>query len=363
MMHHTVLTAALALATAAHAGPLAPPPGTPTSTGKTLEQVEPRFALDGTPGTFISTPGSYYLTQDINTTETALFISSPGVTLDLNGFAIIGDGTGLASDTGIFIQPDAVGTITIRNGAIRNFRNDGIELTFGELATLVLEGLHISDCFNGVDSVGPVIALRCTFANNDQDGLRLDGGVVDQCRAAGNGRFGFTGSDAAFIDSIATANSSTGFVAGSASRFTRCIANFNNGNGFVGGNGCVFTACTARRNVLNGFNPGIGSRVVDCVAYQNDVDGFALGSDSSISGCTADENGATGIRSNSDCRVDGNLTTDNDIGIFGQTGSLIIRNASAGNSINDYEILIGARAGPVVADPSGTTNPWANFDF
>src|SRR4051812_44068330 len=84
-------------------GPLAPPPGVPAPTMKTLDQVEPRREVNATntPGNatnlfIISAPGSYYLSGNITGVagKSGILISADSVTLDLNGFALIGGGSG-----------------------------------------------------------------------------------------------------------------------------------------------------------------------------------------------------------------------------------------------------------------------------
>src|SRR5678815_1587099 len=79
-------------------GPLTPP-GAPAPTMKTLDQVEPRVAINATntPGDDdslfkITQPGSYYLTGNITGVagKHGIEIAASGVTLDLNGFDLVG---------------------------------------------------------------------------------------------------------------------------------------------------------------------------------------------------------------------------------------------------------------------------------
>src|SRR5678815_4185257 len=75
------------------------PPGTPAPTMKTLDQVEPRVAINATntPGDTdslfkITQPGSYYLTGNITGVagKHGIAIAASGVTVDLNGFDVAG---------------------------------------------------------------------------------------------------------------------------------------------------------------------------------------------------------------------------------------------------------------------------------
>src|SRR5881392_43776 len=82
-----------------HAGPLNPPAGPVASSYKTLTEVEPRTAISAanTPGDSdslfkITQPGSYYLTGNIQgvSGKHGVEIAASGVTLDLNGFDLLG---------------------------------------------------------------------------------------------------------------------------------------------------------------------------------------------------------------------------------------------------------------------------------
>src|SRR5262245_41804718 len=96
--------ALLALAVAAGAGaslagPLDPPSGPVAPTMKPLDQVEPRTAINAvnTPGDAtavfrITQPGSYYLTGNVAgvLNRSGIAVSAADVTIDLNGFAVLG---------------------------------------------------------------------------------------------------------------------------------------------------------------------------------------------------------------------------------------------------------------------------------
>ncbi len=88
---------------------------------------------------------------------------------------------------------------------------------------------------------------------------------------------------------------------------------------------------------------------------------------------------AAGIHSTgADNRIEGNNVTDNTRGIdVDSTGTLIIKNSAAGNTIN-YEIAANnvfgaivdrtapasaAVSGSTAPSSAGTTDPWANFSY
>ena len=114
-------------------GPLTPP-GAPAPTMKTLDQVEPRTPIDAThtPGDAdslfkITQPGSYYLTGNITgvAAKHGIEIAAGGVTLDLMGF----DLSGIAGSLdGVSSTVASLTSISIRNGSIRAWGDEGIDL-------------------------------------------------------------------------------------------------------------------------------------------------------------------------------------------------------------------------------------------
>src|SRR3979411_1673607 len=64
------------------------PPGAPTPTMKSLDQIEARAPISSAPFT-IGSSGSYYLTTNLSVASgNAITINANGITLDLNGFTI-----------------------------------------------------------------------------------------------------------------------------------------------------------------------------------------------------------------------------------------------------------------------------------
>ena len=95
------------------AGDLTPPAGPVAPTMKTLDEVEPRTAINltNTPGDAdsvyrITASGSYYLTGNITdqADKSGIEIATSGVSIDLNGFALIGvpgSGAGMGDDRSV----------------------------------------------------------------------------------------------------------------------------------------------------------------------------------------------------------------------------------------------------------------------
>lgn len=188
------------------------PPGPPEPTMKTLDQVEARIPI-GTPDTFpveITERGSYYLTEELQVTDAstnAIFISSSYVTLDLNGFALVGPGaTGNAASGVAVISTENITDITIRNGTVLNWRGDGINIPTGNVTGVLIQnvrahfnslGQPASTAFAGIRAGSTGIIEDCILRNNSNNGLIAGNGmIVRRCVADNNLRNGMViGSD------------------------------------------------------------------------------------------------------------------------------------------------------------------------
>src|SRR6185295_18246660 len=120
------------------AGPLNPPAGPVASTNKTLNEVEPRIAINATntPGDAtnlfkITQPGSYYLTGNItgvsgkNGIGIAVAANGPSVTIDLMGFELVGVPGSLIGITTTVLNGR---NVEIVNGTVRAWGNNGINI-------------------------------------------------------------------------------------------------------------------------------------------------------------------------------------------------------------------------------------------
>lgn len=373
----------------AGAGPLAPPAGPVTSSGKTLTEVEPRVAINAvnTPGNAlaqfrIAAPGSYYLTGNIvgEAGKSAIEIASSNVSIDLMGFEVRGTPGALS---GILLAAPA-GNIAIRNGAVSGFPQSGVQLF---------------------------------------DPHRAEGCIVESISASGNGGMGIgAGINAVVRACQALGNGDTGFAAGNNSSIEGCVAQVNTGRGFLVGLTTTIRGCSALENLADGFSLNGDGLATDCIARGNSGEGFQLNNSSAfhcaanqngasgffgeqacaITACTAAFNGQHGVRAEGGCvvtdnycrsnggpsagagiyiagddtRVEGNYCAGNHFGVRVTTaGNLILRNACSGSVVN-YELVAGNRYGPIVNITAGgaaaaggnsavstltSTDPWANF--
>ncbi|MCA9292408.1 MAG: right-handed parallel beta-helix repeat-containing protein [Phycisphaerales bacterium] len=361
------MTMALGTAATAVAGPLNPPPGPVASTMKTLDQVEPRVPINqtNTPGTAttvyrITQPGSYYLTGKVagENARHGIEIAASGVTIDLNGFEVLGKAGSL---NGITISISSLSNICVRNGSVRNWGSHGIDLSENSARGIIVEGVSSTD--NGGHGIflrGAGSVSRCTATRNGQHGIFAFGGVsISDCAALENLGNGFQATLCTVTGCTSVSNAAHGFD-GAGTQMSHCAASFNEGNGFDVIQSSV-THCEA------GSNDGDGILAVrDCVITDNqcNTNGFM----------TAD--GANIHVTGGGNRIEGNNCIEADRGIdVDAAGNVIIKNTCSDNTTN-WDIFLANKVGViVVAPPSGailgnsggtgmgTTDPWANFTY
>lgn len=139
-----------AIAALSKAGPLNPPAGPVTPTGRTTDEIfnkipsggsgDGRIAIPAGSTISISNPGSYLLTGNVTGTgANGIAISADNVTLDLNGYAV---SSAFSSGNGILIASGLKG-ITVRNGLINGF-NIGVQIS-STASQVVVEDLLVRE--------------------------------------------------------------------------------------------------------------------------------------------------------------------------------------------------------------------------
>jgi hypothetical protein len=161
----------------------------------------------------ISKSGSYRLSSDLDVRSfpspenvTAISVTTDDVTVDLNGFAIIGPSSCTASGTPTNVTCSVRGTgdgisvtygkanITVRNGSIHGLGNEGVDAAGGE--NMLVDELKVYSMGGPGIDIGTGIVSRCTVKLCFNSGIGVDGyGMV-----TGN-VVGYNGSNGIFMAS------------------------------------------------------------------------------------------------------------------------------------------------------------------
>ena len=368
------------------------PPGAPGETMKTLAQVEPRTPISSLPYT-ISEPGSYYVTGNLSSTTNGIVIESSGVTVDLMGFSLRGDGTSSYPDYDYGIHVISSTNAVIENLVVKGGRISGFYggLYCQSMNNSRIEGLVVSDntehgvSLNDSNSGhcnGNTIA-DCTISGNGDKGVYLNGreaqcngNTIADCTISDNGNDGVY-----LFSSKAQCNGNT---------IADCTIS---GNGYYGVrlyggsssqcNGNTITDCTISENgdkgvYLYGYGGQCnGNTIADCTISENGGYGVdLLGQFGQCNGNTIRENTVSrnSSRGISIYRSDGNRVEANTIwGTTGEgdtygirtaltTSNFILKNTCVGNGTN-YELDSDDTFGPIVTSSGALsgTDPWANF--
>ncbi len=327
--------------------------------------LEDRIPIDSLPYT-ISTTGSYYVTANLSG-PVGITISTSNVSLDLNGYALIGT-AGNASE-GIKLSA-AYSNIVIRNGSVTGWGKEGIKAVlatnsnFTQLQILgnSLDGIAAgnnnlasyivasNNTFDGIDFGESAVIYHCTAANNLNDGIEADAGSsLLQCTARHNTQNGSRATGAATIS-----NSS---------------GSENNNHGFSCGAGSTVNQNSATNNSFDGFYLFGASMATGNVARNNGNHGFEFLNDCVLESNTASLNGYSGYSTTyTGGKIDNNTSSDNahhGFNIQNAGGCQITRNTTSGNGISAFNVLAGNTFATVVtsATINTNTNPFANFQL
>ncbi len=184
-----------AIAAMSKAGPLNPPAGSVTGTGRTLDEVYNRIGTatgnartgigPSTTTVNITQPGSYVLLGNVAvTTGNGISIAASGVSLDLNGFSVTS-----TSIAGTGIAAGSVERLAIRNGSVSGFATGiaiGGSATGATLEDLTVVAARLTgiNIFNSGISTG-IVVRRCNVINTGYSTGAADSGVAITAIIAG----------------------------------------------------------------------------------------------------------------------------------------------------------------------------------
>ena len=234
-----------------------------------LMAQDPRTPISALPFN-ITTQGSYYLTANLTAAGSGqgITISADNVTLDLNGFALIGGGSGQVA--GINVS-GAHKNIYIRNGTVRGWTNGGVNAT--NATNSVVQGLRLSNnsaniAFSGVAAlwVGSGSTVKDCFVAQNPNCHGIAAGnasFVSNCVVSANSTgAGIRAADNCYVVGNISDSNSTGITMGSGNRIENNSCTSNGGSGvFVpsGATNNVLIRNTARNNNPN-YNIASGNR-------------------------------------------------------------------------------------------------------
>ncbi|MEM1321270.1 MAG: right-handed parallel beta-helix repeat-containing protein [Bacteroidota bacterium] len=351
----------------------------------------------------ITEPGSYYLTQNINSAQSGAFgivIDADDVFLDLNGYIILGDRTG---SPGIFSLPSNGGgtgdgihlegtrnNITIKNGTIDSWAGNGIYGNNTNLSSFY-NLLIRNNGRHGIEVHDYNVLIDCKSFYNYYDGIRTgEGCTISDCKSSANSGYGFKINRFSKLSRcMASYNALDGFSISQDGKLVNCSATENEGIGIDISIGAFVSFCLSNRNGEAGIQAFSDCIVANSVASYNGQDISSAGSDSTdYSGIKVDGNGGylynnvcannryAGIAATTlvqDTKIVSNLVVQNEyIGILVENNGGIIVNNYVGGTVNgpSYDFRGTVGHGPIInvrsAGPLSTVtnadHPFANFN-
>lgn len=334
----------VAITTTALAGDLNPPAGPVVATGRFGPRTEINAA--NTPGDAdslfkITQPGSYYLGGNVAVVSTrhGIEIAASGVTLDLSGFELLGNSRSL---DGITLETTTnLRDIEVRNGTIRGWAGDGVDLsacTNARLADIRSSGNGGRGFFVGLNAV----VTGCVAWANGNNGFTMSTGVITDCAAYQNMSFGIVGSALVVRGCQSLSNGSAGIFS-SSGVISECESRSDGSGIFMAGTGVV-SSCAVSFSGANGIVGGNGSLIIG----------------NSVRTCVQAGIEATALR----VRIEGNTVSNCDRGISANQingNCVVVRNTAIGN-ITNYDNASGNHIGTIRVSVVGA-GAWDNFSF
>ena len=320
------------------------------------------LAGDVTPGdapgypVTISERGSYRLTSNLTNAGpnllNAIEIDAFDVTLDMNGFAIIGESS--CSDTGTvpnvitciqagFMANGIAGTtassVKISNGSISGMQFGAISL--GTTASVVIEDVSMGSCAGAnCITVGPFARI-----------LRVSAGLADLAAIQ-------AGANSIIRDST-FALAQNGVLAGAGSVIEGSVARGNEQSGITCAGDCVVENNVAEENGASGLQltSMVPSTVRGNTSMGNGADGINAVGGGRIVDNTVTDNLGDGIEVDGPATVEGNVSSGNFDGMVLTSNSGYLSNTLDGNA--GSTVISGVELGPNLCNGVLCTDPGA----
>lgn len=171
----------------------------------------------------IDEPGSYRLTSDIEADGEAIRIAANNVTLDLNGFAVLGNATCSGSDGNVSCSANGAGrgiicttggcaNLTVSNGTVRGHL-DGIVL--GNFAKV--EGVRVfENVFRGIQLQQDALVRECVVSLSGNIGIETGNrALIVDSKIINNDDFGIGTGNSSLIQRNQIVDNGTAGISGS----------------------------------------------------------------------------------------------------------------------------------------------------
>ena len=300
------------------------------------------LAAGGYPFT-IAASGSYVLTGNLTPAggSGAIIVTAPDVTLDLNGFQILGAG---GAAEGIFSDVPAQG-LTVRNGSVIGF-GQGIRIETSAASKILQVTVRNNDG-TGISTRGDCLIVESIISGNAGDGVFLaaNSSKVENSVIENNGRYGLlldATANAVVVSNLIRSNDDGGIVVlGGDMVIQENVISSNGSFGisdFLGGPAPVppmgFERVTIRGNTIRAnLGPGVTLKMP------------ALISDNIVS-----INTGSGVVCGAACTLRGNVIDSNNTSALAGSGGATV---AAGSTVNDNSISFNTGFGLTLPVTSG----------
>ena len=192
----------------------------------------------------ITQPGSYLVTRNLKATGDCIVIRADFVTIDLNGFVLVGNEIG----DGITDDCQEHNGIEVRNGSVTGF-NTGIHLPLS--ANCVVERIRATD--------------NTLVGIHTHDGCTVNGNV-----ASFNGQNGIRADDSSIVsDNVTRGNGFQGIIAQIGSLVSGNTSSRNGADGIKVDRHCLLIGNNAYSNGANGLNVDCPTNIINNTATSN----------------------------------------------------------------------------------------------
>lgn len=194
----------------------------------------------------ISKPGSYILKSNITVPDantTAILVQADNVTINLNGFSILGPCTGgppcspTGSGNGIDSRTSFNLNTSVLNGTVQGMGAEGISVVNGRLQGVTA----VSNGGDGIVMLNPGTVVGCEADDNGQDGILTNSGIVTNSVALENRRYGISGRQ--LIANFSVGNTVNGLMLLSDGGYSNNVMFANPGGNVAGGTNMGHNLC------------------------------------------------------------------------------------------------------------------------